>query len=217
MNKSQLDDYYHLLRELCISDDIVQKEAVAGITSHLTGTGGDYNGLLRFSSFYITKYILSGAIELIGKSLGPKLEFSRVVELGAGFCALGRGIAEACGHLPALFVDKRHWTLIDIVADIETKNGVKRVLDEMRNGDFVVMSELLHCLDDPKKTLEPFREWPMLVVEYKPLRDDYKLSYNTQIKKFGCQPVGDIHDVFPNMEIIQGSTYTHGIWLVLPR
>ena len=214
MDKVQLDELYHNLRQLCVTDDLIQKEAVAGIVSHLTEPQGDYTGLLRFLSYYGENYVLPSVVEFLHSSIHvPK--FLRVVELGAGFGWLGRGLSNAFG-VPAMFCDKRQWVFIDIVADIEAKNGVRRVLDELKEGDLIVASELLHCLNDPRKTLQPFTKWPMLVVEYHSKNPDHRSSYLAQIKKFGCKPIGDVRDVFPGSKILVGSTDTHGIWLVLP-
>ena len=56
MNRRQMDEMYHLLRELNTSGDMVQQEAIAGIVSHLTTPKGDYTGLLRFLTYYAEKY-----------------------------------------------------------------------------------------------------------------------------------------------------------------
>lgn len=215
MNKEQLDEHYHNLRVLCVTNDVPQKEAVAGITAHLTQLQGDYIGLLRFLDYYGERFILPEVTSLLYSS-GHLFKFSRIVELGAGFGWLGRGISNAYGLMPVTFVDKRQYIFTDIVADVETKNGVERIFDELREGDLIVMSELLHCLDDPRKALRPFTKWPMLVIEYHPINQDYLDSYLAQIKKFGCAPIGDIHDVFPRSNIITASTDTHAIWLILP-
>lgn len=212
MDKAFIDELYHNLRELCVTDDIPQKEAVAGIVSHLAQPQGDYPGLLRFLNYYGEMYVLPSVLKLLSSSGNL---FTRVVELGAGFGWLGRGISNAFS-VPPIFVDKRQYTLIDIVADIETKNGAKRVLDELEEGDLIVMSELLHCLDEPKRILKPFSEWPMLVVEYFPESISYRTSYNAQVGQFGCKTITSIRSVFPGSKILTGSTDTHGIWLVLP-
>ena len=145
-----------------------------------------------------------------------KVKFSRVVDFGAGLGWLGRGIATGRDGLPTLFVDKRHWVLTDIIADLESTNGRQRVLESMQPGDIVVMSELLHCLDNAKKVLEPFAEWPMLVVEYSAWRPDYMKSYNEQIATFGCFPVGSLGSVFPGRKISWKLSGSYRIVLVQP-
>lgn len=214
MDKVQLDELYHNLRELCITDDILQKEAVAGIISHLTEPRGNYVGLLRFLNYYGDQYILPHIFKLL-QSCVQMPKFSRVVELGSGFGWLGRGISNTF-NVPPVFVDKRQWVFTDIVADIETKQGVKRVLDELREGDLIVLAELLHCIENPRKVLEPFRKWPMLVIEYWPENNSYRNSYNAQIAHLDCEPIKGIRDVFPGSKIIPNMMDTHGIWLILP-
>lgn len=214
MDRRFIDALYHELRLLCVTDDSIQKEAMAGIASHLTNPQGDYPGLLRFLSYYGGSYTLPPVIEHL-RSAARTFVFSRVVELGAGFGWLGRGISRAF-DTPAVFCDKRQWTLIDVVADIETKNGIKRVLDELREGDLIVMSELIHCLENPRKTLRPFTRWPMLVVEYMPSNSAYLNSYNAQVAKFGCKPVSDIRDVFPDGKVITALADPYKMWLILP-
>ena len=217
MNQEQLDNFYHNLRELCITNDTQQKEAVAGITSHLTHPQGDYTGLLRFLNYYGEKYTLSSVLDLLSSNLAG---FTRIVELGAGFGWLGRGISNAYDQLPTVFVDKRQWVFTDIVADIESANGVKRVLDVLKDGDLIVMSEFLHCLNTPEKVMRPFTKWPMLVVEYMPPLPHYLKSYKAQIEKFGCRSVSMVKDVFPNAQpsnVFTLLTGHHTVWLILPN
>lgn len=186
MDKEFIDMLYHKLRELSLTNDLQQKQAVQGITNHLTTTG-DYAGLLRFLAYYGENYLLEPAFAALGQSF---VHPARIVEFGAGLGWLGRGLAQEFGNLPTLFVDKRQWTLIDIVADLESKNGRARVLDELKKGDLIVMSEFLHCLEDPAAMLRAFRQWPMLVIEYDSEVADMRHSYNAQIEKYGAKPLG---------------------------
>lgn len=215
MNKNQLDELYHNLRELSVTSDGLQKDAIIGIVSHLTQSGGDYTGLLRFLSYYGENYILPEVRKVLNSHFSTG-GFSRVVEFGAGFGWLGRGISNGLGFLPVVFVDKRQYLFTDIVADLEAKNGAKRILDELRSGDLIVMSELLHCLDDPEKALRPYTKWPMLAVEYWPTSKDYRESYNAQVERFYCKPIKDMRSIFPNSKLIEYHMDTHLITLVLP-
>lgn len=203
MLRQQVDELYHNLRLLNVTDDIQQKEAILGITAHLTVSGGDYNGLLKYLAWYGERFLLTSASGLMDYH---KVSFSRVVDLGAGLGWLGRGIAFKHGELPALFIDKRQWVLTDIIADLETTNGRERVLDAMQPDDLIVMSELLHCLDNPMKVLKPFEKWPMLVVEYRSWNAGYMRSYNDQIAKFNCVPISAFADIFPQ-RVIHSKTY----------
>ncbi len=195
MNRPEADKMYHELRLLSLEDDVIQKEAVLGITSHLTAPGGDYPGLLRYLSWYGENFLLEDVMILL-KNRG--VQFDRVVDFGAGLGWLGRGIANKQGGMPTLFIDKRQWSLIDIAADLESIEGRKRVLDALKPNDLIVMSELLHCLDDPKKVLEPFKQWPMLIIEYWAWSAALMESYTKQIAKLGCKPVGEFNGIFPH-------------------
>lgn len=214
MDKPTLDNLYHNLQELCVTDDIQQKEAVLGITTHLAGyPDGDYSGLLKFLTYYGEKYLLPHAIKVLETN---RMKFSRVVDFGSGLGWLGRGIAHYAGDLPTLFVDKREWVLTDVVADLESKRGRDRVLEEMKEGDLIVMCELLHCLDNPEKVLRPFTKWPMLVIEYHPWSAGFMQSYNKQIAKFDCVPIKDFRSIFPGCKITSHSLDPYAFLLVRP-
>ncbi len=192
MEKEFLDELYHQLRELSVTDDIQQKEAIKGITDHLTTltSKGDYTGLLRFLYYYGERYILPKAVQVMRMSM---LEPSRIVELGSGFGWLGRGLSIALNNTPVLFVDKRQWPLTDIVADLESTNGQKRVLDELKDGDLLVMSEFIHCLGNPVEVMRKFKRWPALVIEYDAAYQPMQGSYSNQIKRYGADPLGVDH------------------------
>lgn len=187
MNKKETDELYHQLRLLCVDGSITEKAAIGGITNHLTKPPGDYLGLLIFLAYYGEQFLLPEVSKAL-KASGIK--FNRVVDLGCGTGWLGRGLAREMGDLPTLFVDKRQWTMVDVVADIESKNGVQRVTDELRSGDLIAMGELIHCLRDPIGTLGPImQEYPAVIVEYNPVEgSSYADSYNRQIAMFGCKP-----------------------------
>jgi len=198
---------------LNLTNDVQQKEAIRGITSHLTDPGGDYNGLLKYLAWYGESFLLPEVLDVLHQS---KAKFSRVVAFGAGLGWLGRGIANGHGGLPALFVDKRQWVLTDIIADLETTNGRQRVLDALQPGDIIVMSELLHCLDNPEKMLKLFEKWPMLVVEYSAWSARYMQSYNQQVAKFGCIPVSSLGRIFPGRRISSRAVEPYKIAFIYP-
>ena len=218
MDKEFIDELYHQLRVLYLEDDVEQKEAIRGIVSHLTNpdsSQGDYTGLLKFSSWYGTTFLLPKVRKIIDSNL---IKADRIVELGAGLSWLGRGLGSAY-NVPTLFIDKRQWVFTDIVADIESTNGVKRVLDELKPGDLIVMSELLHCLDRPEKVMERFKHWPMIVIEYLPSSigpQDYAESYKRQISCFGCKPVESLRKIFHWQNIIEYNVFPYTIAYVRP-
>lgn len=209
MNKKQVDELYHLLRvvsntkgtgaagmEWSVQEEI---DTIFGIARHLLA-GGDYLALVKFCAYYGDKFMLTRVCdELVRAGWKP----SRIVELGAGLGWLGRGVATRFGLIPCLYVDKRPWTLIDVVADLETKQGLDNVLSRMKDGDLIVMSELLHCLDDPKGIMSHFSKWPMAILEYCPTSIEYARSFSTQIKRCGATPIepDDFAGVFPDRKV----------------
>ncbi|GAH60696.1 unnamed protein product, partial [marine sediment metagenome] len=88
-----------------------------------------------------------------------------------------------------LFVDKRMWALTDLIADLETDQGLEEILTVMKDSDLIVMADLLHCLDDPKGIMSQFSKWPMAILEYCPTNMDYASSYSTQIKRYGAASI----------------------------
>lgn len=197
MDKSSIDILYHKLRELSLTDDTQQKEAIEGITNHLT-KGGDYIGLLRFLTYYGEHFLIEPAFNALNLS---QIYPQRIVEFGAGFGWLGRGLAQRLNNIPTLFVDKRQYALIDIVADLESKNGRARVLDELKDGDVIVMSEFVHCMNNPQSAMKQFKRWPLLIIEYYSSRVDMMRSYNNQIKAYGAEPLDNIRKVFPSFGV----------------
>ena len=209
MDKKQVDELYHLLRvasnmkgtEAAGMRWSVQEEidTIYGITRHLLA-GGDYLALIKFSAYYGRRFLLTRVCdELIRAGWKP----SRVVELGAGLGWLGRGVSTRFGLIPCLYVDKRPWALIDLLADLETEQGVEDVLATMKDGDLVVMSELLHCLDDPKGTMSHFSKWPMAILEYAPVNEEYANSYRIQVGRYGADPIAakSFEDMFPGRKV----------------
>jgi len=206
MNKEQIDEFYHLLRVVSNSRKaeltLTIREGIDifhGLSQHLLA-GGDYPALIKFLQFYGEKFLIEPAFDLLSQT---SWKYERVVEFGAGLGWLGRGIASKSGYLPTLFIDKRSWVLIDVVADLETVVGTQTVLEMMKPGDLIVMSEFLHCLDAPKRVMEPFSKWPILALEYCPINPEYRNSYEAQIKRYGARPVsaGAYPQVFPNRKM----------------
>lgn len=194
MTREEIDQLYHLLRkvsniagEIDTTTGLTPAEEISvyeGLCRHLL-SGGDYLALVRFSSYYGTKFLVEPTYEATKKT---GWEFSRIVEFGSGLGWLGRGLSARLGLLPCMFIDKRPWTLTDVVADLETEKGREQVLGEMRDGDLIVMCDFLHCLDNPEEVLEPFSKWPMVVLEYMPTNPGHRKSYFTQISRYGATP-----------------------------
>jgi len=199
MNKEQIDELYHLLRVASNSDDQDERSTLFGISKHLLA-GGDYLSLVQFSRYYGERFLLGPTRDAILKT---DWHTDRVVEFGAGLGWLGRGLAAQLGFRPCLFVDKRQWTMIDVIADLETEQGIQKVLSTMKDGDLIVMSDLLHCLEDPKAIMSHFSDWPTAILEYCPIDADRLESYITQIERYGANPLlpTDLVGVFPNRKV----------------
>lgn len=190
MNKPQIDELYHLLRVASneSKSDIryfSTQHLIYGLARHLLA-GGDYLSLIQYSSWYGQEFLVGPTCEAI-KGTGWKT--GRIVEFGAGLSWLGRALASKLGFLPTLFIDKRQWVLIDIVADLETEQGLNKVLSATKEGDLIVAADLLHCLDDPKSIMSHFSTWPMAILEYCPRKKECADSYSTQIKRYGATPI----------------------------
>ena len=199
MKKEELDQLYHLLR--VVSNDAADgknaepADAVFGLCKHLL-CGGDYLSLIQYSAFYGRQFLIEpvyGALKWAGWH--PE----RIVEFGAGLGWLGRGLSVKFGLLPALFVDKRHWSLIDVVADLETDEGVDKVLNVMKDGDLIVMSDFLHCVEEPLAILEAFSKWNTVAIELMPESREQRDSWSSQLLRYGGEPISDL-----GLEFIEG-------------
>lgn len=190
MSKEQIDELYHLLRVASNEGrDVLQafptQQLILGLARHLLA-GGDYSALIQYSAFYGEKFLLDPTFEAIhGKDWKP----SRIVEFGAGLGWLGRGLAAKLNFLPTLFVDKRQWAMIDIVADLELGSGILKVDEQLREGDVIVMSDFLHCVENPEGILRAFSRYPVAALEYSPTNIDAADSYTEQLSRYGGNPI----------------------------
>lgn len=193
MEKYELDLLYHHLR--VASNDADHQDTGAGLTPAEVGdrifglcrhllAGGDYDALVRFNEYYGTKFLLPQVVTAIQNS-GWK--FDRVVELGAGLGWLGRGLAAETGFKPALFIDKRPWVLIDIVTDLESAAGLDRVLGRLKPRDLIIMADLLHCLEEPRRLIDQLAGWKLVILEYCPSSPRLRQSFTCQIARYGAK------------------------------
>ncbi len=189
MNSKQWDQLYHLLRVVSNSPDEEEHAAAAGITAHLMGGDGEgyYEGLLAYLSHYGKRFLLEPVCKAITVR---KLEFNRVVEFGAGTGWLSEGVGKHF-MVPYLQIDKRGWTPNTMVADLETEEGIKSVLEVLKPGDLIVMSDFLHCLGNPDMTMANFPDWNTVVLEYVPFSAAHMRSYKTQLERLGATPFHD--------------------------
>jgi len=183
-----IDLLYHLLRKVHNSNDPELIESVSALSKHLL-CGGDYPSLLKFLSYYGTNFLLEDIIPIM-RDIKQEEKFERVVEFGCGYSWLSLGLYPYLDYVPTWKIDKRNWSLVDLVADLETTSGQQKVLDTLKPNDIIIMSEFIHCLDDPYNVMLPFKKWPKVVIEYMPTYPpDFSISYMEQISKYGCSPV----------------------------
>jgi len=187
MEKEQLDELYHLLRVAALSRNPGDTIAAANIADHLL-RGGNYLSLVQYSAYYGNKYLLDPVYEALDSS---DIEFGRIVEFGAGLGWLSRGLAvkyAASGRRTATYttVDKRAWSAMDVVADLETENGISVAQDMLCADDLIIMADFLHCVEDPTRFIDEFPQWPMLVLEYMPTNTEHIVSFHEQLEHFGA-------------------------------
>lgn len=189
MKKEQLDELYHLLRVATNTGYAQQSteitDAICGLAGHLLA-GRDYLRLIQYSRYYGEKYLLDPTYEAIrARGWQPK----RFVDLGAGLGWLGRGLAVRFKIAEVLTIDKRPWVTIDVVADLELGSGLRIVNEQLKEGDILVMSDLLHCVENPEGILKAFAGYSMAILEYMPADKAYAASYRKQIKRYGGNPL----------------------------
>lgn len=200
---------------MTVNNDDRKKEEV--ISSDIVKTFGDYTGARSYLNELGAKLILPTALSIMD-ILAPPLEFTRVVELGAGFGWMGRGISSYY-KLPYLSVDLSDYAPVDIIADIESPQGQRVITDRLLPLDLIVMSEVIHCLKDPISAMKPFWAWPMVVIEFWPAAISYCPIFNNGEKNYhlGHAPEKTIHDIFPNSKIRTFSIETHALWVITPK
>lgn len=186
MEKHELDTLYHLLRK--VSNEGNQQtsteitDAVFGLAGHLLA-GRDYLRLIQYSRYYGEKFLLGSTYSAIENHRWfPK----RLVDFGAGLGWLSRGLAVKFKGIPEVVtVDKRPWGGTDVLADLEELKGIELVYSQMKNDDIIVMSDFLHCITNPKEILTRFSAWPMVILEYSPIDEDWAKSYGEQVGRYG--------------------------------
>lgn len=145
--------------------------------------GGDYLSLIQYSAHYGEKFLLRPFVKSI-QTIG--WEFDRIVEFGAGLGWLARGLAMAfTKHYVTL--DKRPWPATTYTMDLELQFHVETTRDTlMKEGDLIVMSDFLHCIEDPVRLVSSFPDWPMAILEYCPTNPEWLVSYADQIGRYGA-------------------------------
>lgn len=189
MNKEQLDTLYYLLREVSNEGDRQTSteitDAVYGLAGHLLA-GRDYLRLIQYSRYYGERFLLQPTYEAIQKH---DWKPTRIVEFGAGLGWLCRGLASKFGIADTLTVDKRPWGGTDILADLEMGSGIRVVDEQLKDGDIIVMTDFLHCIENPEGIMMAFSGYPMVILEYLPIDLHWAENYREQIKRYGGNPI----------------------------
>ena len=189
MDKNQIDELYYLLREVSnegnrrTSTEVT--DAIYGLAGHLLA-GKDYLRLIQYSRYYGEKFLLKPTHEAILEKGWVPMRF---VELGAGLGWLCRGLAAKFRIKDTLTVDKRPWMTIDVLADLELDSGILKVDKHLKDGDIIVMSDFLHCVEDPESILKAFPKYPMAILDYMPTDVRYAKNYREQLKRYGGNPI----------------------------
>ncbi len=189
MYKEQMDELYHLLRvasnEGSRNYSTEPANIVYGMAKHLL-EGKDYLRLIQYCKYYGEKHLLQPTYEaILWKEWGP----SRIVEFGAGLGWLCRGLATKHIASCVLTIDKRRWAATDLIADLETAEGLGLVQDILMTGDIIVMSDFLHCVVDPQVILKTFSAYPIVILEYMPTNKQWANSYRDQLERYGGNPL----------------------------
>ncbi len=192
MHKEEMDELYHLLRKASNEGSgnysAEPANVVYGMAKHLL-EGKDYLRLVQYCQYYGEKYLLQPTYEaILEKDWSP----SWIVEFGAGLGWLCRGLTVKLKASGAFTIDKRMWAATDLVADLETTDGIELVQDRLKGGDIIVMSDFLHCVEDPEIILKTFSAYPMAILEYMPTNGQWADSYQDQLKRFGGNPINSI-------------------------
>ena len=158
LTKQEADLLYHLLRKAAVSSE---RDVIGKLAKHLL-QGPWYKGLLSFSSWYGRTYLLERIPWHVWEG-----EVSRVLELGAGYGWLGKGLSKKL-KVPYLSVDKRKENKPHIVLDLETWAGIEKLCAILGREDLVVMSDLLHCMEPGwvLELMDVLSENRLLILEY---------------------------------------------------
>ena len=201
MKKDRLDELYHLLREVFNEGDKASSteitDAIYGLAGHLLA-GKDYLRLIQYSAYYGRTYLLEPTFKAISEA---GWQPARIVEFGAGLGWLSRGLASKFKIADVFTIDKRIWVATSLVANLETTDGITAVIHQMKDGDLIVMSDFLHCVTNPKEILETFDQWPIAILEYMPVDQDYASSWEYQLKRYGGNPIdpGDLSKMLSSL------------------
>ncbi len=210
MEKDQIDQLYHLLRQLSNesadpSDNIdrlskltpsQEAAAIKGLVNHLDKD--NYSQLLSFCSMYGMKYILPSVIRIIREN---EIHPARFIDVGCGNGWLGSNLGVRFNTSYKL-VDKREHIMGIEVLDLETHRGLEAFKDMLDDYDIITMCDFLHCVNNPEEILSALHDHHVVVVEYVPSLVSHMESYKAQLQRYGATPFNqdEIRDLlFPRV------------------
>jgi hypothetical protein len=194
MEKEQVDQLYHLLRQLSneaadpsttvdkLSQLTISEEAAAikGLINHLDKS--NYPQLLSFSAVYGIKYILPAVAEIIKQN---DVQVNRFLDVGCGNGWLGINLSLRFNKSHVL-IDKRRHRFDTIPLNLETPKDMEAFKSMLEDYDVITMCDFLHCVDDPKYILDSIPNNNIVVIEYIPSEESYMDSYKTQLTRYGA-------------------------------
>ena len=210
-----IDQVYHQLRiaNTELSDN--ERVELLYIAIHLLSKEGDYPSLLHFLSYYGSKFVIDDVVQLVGIS---GIKFNRIIELGAGFGWLSKGLGEKF-KVEYIQTDSRKWGNIRQVIDIETAQGIQELKNNLLPTDLIVMSDVIHCIKPGKRQslIDSFPNNDILVLEYLPRNAAQMRSFTKQIRLKGCVPLdrNDMLSLTPRRRFINRSTSSHEMYIYI--
>lgn len=205
--KDNVDQLHILLRRLATEPVEIRRPIVALVHNLLIRN--DYRSLLTFSQWYGETFLLPEVIKLL--NIKPK----RIVELGAGMGWLGKGLAEHFG-VPYVPVDRRAFIPDVVLANLETDEGIDTLIETLEEGDFVVMADLLHCLESGRIPMlaEALYDHSVLILEYT-TKGEAGEAFTHHAKTRGCDfdYVYHIPAFLRDKEVKEADLYPYHVWL----
>lgn len=181
LSEREMSFLYHTLRRLSMVED---KEPVFKLSKHLL-CGPSYLDLVEFLQWWGTTYYLKTIVAEVKRT---RWTVKRVWELGSGTGWLGLGLASAL-NVPFFTADKRPEFHPTIVLSLEDRDEVVRLKEALGEGDLIVLSHCLHCLDNPKSLVSSLKDYPLVILEPNIEFPDLGVSWRRQLKAFGAKPL----------------------------
>jgi len=210
VKKDDLDMFYHLLRKFN-GLDRKQREILLGLACHLLDEP-DYEALLDWLEYYGKQFIIPQVLPMLEQYKG---RFFAVVELGAGKGWFGRAVAK---FLKARYVsvDKRKEFGPFYCLDLEKDKDLREVRALVRYyyPALVVMSEFLHCIENPEEVLKILGDQSLLILEHT-TEGWAGESFREQLKRYGCnyKYLQVLPEFLKGRKVFEKDIYPYHVWL----